>query len=306
MEKGSISKISADMKQTPVLTKVVLGVLAAAFIFVSFYHYSAMARFEAQELEMASTIATLEQKGAELERGLTMAQEENEDLAGDLRAEKRRNQKFSDQIEDIAGTVSALDKLRKTDSELLKKYSKIAFLNENYLPEGLSEIDKEFLSAGVSQQRFHAKAILFLEDLLEDAQEAKNELRIVSAYRSFGTQASLKSQYAVVYGSGANQFSADQGYSEHQLGTAIDWSTLERGTSLDGFETTTAYQWLLKNAHKYGFVLSYPPNNMYYQFEPWHWRFVGVDLASDLYKDKKYFYDLDQREIDAYLIKLFD
>ncbi len=52
--------------------------------------------------------------------------------------------------------------------------------------------------------------------------------------------------------------------------------------------------------------MSYPKSNIYYQYEPWHWRFVGEDLAEDLHDDKKNFYELDQREIDKYLIKIFD
>ena len=110
----------------------------------------------------------------------------------------------------------------------------------------------------------------------------------------------------MIYGAGANQFSADQGYSEHQLGTALDFATTEIGAGFDGFEKTDAYRWLLDNAYQYGFILSYPQNNNYYQFEPWHWRFVGRDLAKKLSKEDKNFYDLDQREIDEYLISFFD
>ena len=110
----------------------------------------------------------------------------------------------------------------------------------------------------------------------------------------------------MTYGSGANAFSADQGYSEHQLGTTIDFTTDAIGSSFSGFEDTASFEWLMENAHRYGFILSYPDNNAYYQYEPWHWRFVGVDLARDLHRDEKGFYDLDQREIDTYLIKLFD
>jgi zinc D-Ala-D-Ala carboxypeptidase len=60
------------------------------------------------------------------------------------------------------------------------------------------------------------------------------------------------------------------------------------------------------NAYKYGFTLSYPESNTYYTFEPWHWRFVGEDLARDLRSDKAYFYDWDQRKIDGYLVNIFD
>jgi D-alanyl-D-alanine carboxypeptidase len=75
---------------------------------------------------------------------------------------------------------------------------------------------------------------------------------------------------------------------------------------LNNFETTPAYEWLVKNAYKFGFALSYPKDNAYYIFEPWHWRFVGTDLARKLHRDGKSFYDLEQREIDEYLISLFD
>ena len=72
------------------------------------------------------------------------------------------------------------------------------------------------------------------------------------------------------------------------------------------FEKTPAFTWLKENAHDYGFILSYPKGNLYYQYEPWHWRFVGEDLAEDLFEDGKEFYELDQREIDEYLVDIFD
>lgn len=302
MDKGRVSTITADIKQTPLFTKVIIVALVLVLGGVVFFYQKVSTRLET---ELASTTATFTQKVQELEMQLAAAREENDELIDDLRKEKRRNDDFEEQIEEISGTVSVLDKLRRTDPELLIKYSKISFLNEHYLPEKLEEIRDKFVSSP-TEQRIHVGAASFLEDLLEEAEDDNIDLRVVSAYRSFGTQAALKNQYTVVYGSGANQFSADQGYSEHQLGTTVDFSTPELNGQIDGFEATPAYQWLIKNAYRYGFVLSYPPNNAYYQFEPWHWRFVGVDLATDLHKDKKYFYDLEQREIDEYLITIFD
>src|SRR3970282_1720772 len=128
----------------------------------------------------------------------------------------------------------------------------------------------------------------------------------LSGYRSFGTQASLKSQYSVTYGSNSNSFSADQGYSEHQLGTTVDFTTKKTGETLTGFDKTPAYEWLLKNAYLFGFIFSYPKANFYYIFEPWHWRFVGVYLATYLHEQNKNFYDMPKRDIDQYLIKIFD
>ncbi|OHA89400.1 MAG: hypothetical protein A3C70_01400 [Candidatus Zambryskibacteria bacterium RIFCSPHIGHO2_02_FULL_43_14] len=213
---------------------------------------------------------------------------------------------FQGQIQNIGSTVGTLEKLAKTDEELLKKYSKVYFLSENYRPAQLVAIDKKYLY-NKEDAYIHTQVSSYLEKLLEAARVDGIDLLIASAFRSFETQVSLKSEYKVVYGAGtANQFSADQGYSEHQLGTVADFTTADVGGVFSKFQADPAYEWLLANAYKYGFILSYPERNVYYKFEPWHWRFVGVELAKRLHTDNEYFYDLGQREIDEYLIKLFD
>ncbi|MBI2674108.1 MAG: M15 family metallopeptidase [Candidatus Zambryskibacteria bacterium] len=215
---------------------------------------------------------------------------------------------FQGQISNIGQTVGTLEKLAQTDKELLKKYSKVYFLNENYVPAKLTQIDEAYIFAqNGGNLLIHNDVWSFLKRLLENAHADNIDLLVVSAFRSFDTQAALKSEYKVIYGAGtANQFSADQGYSEHQLGTSADFTTSNAGATFSKFQTDPAYQWLKDNAYKYGFALSYPENNSYYKFEPWHWRFVGVELAKMLHRENKYFYDLDQRDIDPYLIKLFD
>lgn len=242
---------------------------------------------------------------AELSSQLDAARKQNQELGGSLMAEKERNDAFENQISDITGTVGQLEKLSKTDPELLAKYSKVYFLNENFVPSGLTTIDSSFAQQEDKVLEFHREAYPFLKDMLEDARDDGVDLKVVSAFRSFGTQAGLKESYSVRYGSGANAFSADQGYSEHQLGTAVDVTVNGVGLATS-FADTQEYQWLLDNAHRYGFILSYPKDNAFYIYEPWHWRFVGTNLARDLHRDGKYFYDLDQREIDEYLITLFD
>ncbi|HEY0964480.1 MAG TPA: D-alanyl-D-alanine carboxypeptidase family protein [Candidatus Paceibacterota bacterium] len=241
-----------------------------------------------------------------LETELEALKEEYGVLEDDYEDERDRNEDFEDQIKDISKTVGVLDKLSKTDKELLQKYSKVYFLNEHYIPEKLSDIEKIYLYDESRSQQLHTKVMPYLEEMIEDAKEDGIEIWVVSAYRSFQTQAQLKGQYTVTYGSGANAFSADQGFSEHQLGTTIDFTTKGLGGGLNGFESTPAYTWLRDNAHKYGFTLSYPPNNSYYVFEPWHWRYVGEDLAKDLHRANATFYDWEQRKIDEYLVKVFD
>lgn len=251
-------------------------------------------------------IAILNTTISDIEVELTQLNLDYEALRDDYSEERNKNENFEDRIDDLAGTLGNLNKLAKTDKELLQKYSKVYFLNENYAPESIRKIDSEWILEGKDDQYFHKDALSFLEDLLEDAKRDDIDLKVVSAYRSFNEQADLKGQFTQVYGNGANAFSADQGYSEHQLGTTVDITIDEIGGTYTSFAQTEAYQWLLDNAYKHGFVLSYPEDNGYYVFEPWHWRFVGEELARDLHKDRENFYDMDQRDIDEYLISVFD
>lgn len=231
---------------------------------------------------------------------LTMARSSNVALNNELEA-------FQGQLNGITSTVGTLQKLSRTDPELLKKYSKVYFLNENYVPSGLINIGMDYLYDKNKPLQFLDSAEPHLENLLTASTKAGIHLVVISAYRSFGTQGNLKSSYKVTYGAGtANQFSAEQGYSEHQLGTAVDFTTSAVGVTFSEFSKTPEYTWLSNNAYLYGFVLSYPPNNDYYIFEPWHWRFVGDSLAVYLHQTNEYFYDLDQRLIDTYLVHLFD
>lgn len=254
-----------------------------------------------KDAETSTLTTTLE----ELRQAYSISEENGSELLKQLTDERDRNDAFEDQISDITGTVGKLDKLAKTDPELLIKYSRVYFLNENYKPAKVVRINSDFVLKKEEDEYIQSQVALHLNDLLDDATEDGIDLRVVSAFRSFDEQMGLKNSYTTTYGSGANAFSADQGYSEHQLGTTIDLTTAQLG-GLTGFETTDAYAWLQKNAYKYGFILSYPSGNAYYIFEPWHWRFVGEKLAKRLHDDGKNFYDLDQREIDKYLISIFD
>lgn len=241
-------------------------------------------------------------------KNLIQTKQERDELAQEVSNQRIQVGFLTDQVSSITGTVNVLDKLRKTDPELLKKYSKIYFLNENYVPARLAEIDRNFVyDPGVTGKWINTDVLPFLQNLLNAGAGQGIDLQIISAYRSFGMQSDLKSSYSVTYGAGtANQFSADQGYSEHQLGTTIDFTTKKLGIGFSSFANTDTYKWLLENAYRYGFTLSYPKNNTYYRFEPWHWRFVGIKLATKLHDENKNFYDLEQREINNYLVSIFD
>lgn len=243
----------------------------------------------------------------ETRENLVKTLEENLKLSEDLRIARGDLDSYSSEINGLSQTLERLKKLAETDRELLKQYSKVYFLNENYIPRGLTEISPVFLSNPSKSQKVLALVYPFLQRLLEEADIDNMDLKILSGYRSFDEQTKLKDAYTVTYGAGtANKFSADQGYSEHQLGTTIDFTTSKLGSSISSFGKTSEYKWLLDNAHKHGFILTYSESNPSYIYEPWHWRFVGIELAQRLHEEKQEFYTLEQRQIDAYLLNLFE
>lgn len=259
-------------------------------------------QFNESQTNLASTTADLLLKTDLL--ASTTAQRNQ--FFNELTEEQKQTLDLANEIDRANDKVDELKKIVETDKELLQKYSKVFFLNEHYVPSKLVDIPTEYLEVKNRPEQIHGEVWSNLRRLIRAAKNDDIVLTVVSGYRSFEKQTSLKSVYTVSYGVGANKFSADQGYSEHQLGTAVDFNTPGLVPTSLTFANSPAYQWLVENAHRFGFVLSYPKNNVYYQFEPWHWRFVGEDLADDLFNNSQYFYDLDQREIDTYLGKIFD
>ena len=112
-------------------------------------------------------------------------------------------------------------------------------------------------------------------------------MKVISGYRSQYTQTSVYNSYAQKDGvTAADRYSARPRYSEHQTGLAAD---LGNGTcDLEiCFGNTSAGKWLESNAHKYGFIIRYPKGKESltgYQYEPWHLRYVGKELAIQIYK----------------------
>lgn len=264
-------------------------------------------RLEKIQEDVKTSNAASIQKISDIETILLATQENSTTFADALNAAREKADALDKQFRKVNSNVSDLEKITKTDPELLQKYSKVYFLNDNYAPADLTNIPTQYTFNKNKIYKIHDEVWPHLKDLMNDAQDDNLSILVVSAFRSFGEQAVLKGAYTVSYGAGtANQFSADQGYSEHQLGTTVDFTNPTVADSFSGFAQSKEYKWLLANAYKYGFVLSYHQGNSYYQFEPWHWRFVGRDLAKDLHKDGKNFYDLTQREIDEYVVNLFD
>lgn len=265
-----------------------------------------------QRVEFLKTIGEQEVRIQDYEGMITSLQEQldaHKEFIQVLRGQQTSNDSSLANIEAMVATaaqnINDLKKLEEADKELLAKYSKIFFLNEHYTPTKLTAIPLSYTNGKTLE--LEVMVMPFVASMLNTMEADGLTPVLSSAYRSFDYQADLKHRHAVTYGAGTtNQFIADQGYSEHQLGTTIDVSNKALGGELLGFEKTAEYAWLQDHAHEYGFVLSYPENNAYYSFEPWHWRFVGVALAAELHKQGIHFYDMPQRGIDAYRLKMFE
>jgi D-alanyl-D-alanine carboxypeptidase len=125
--------------------------------------------------------------------------------------------------------------------------------------------------------------------MLAQARGASMFIVAISAYRDYIYQEQVFQEEVRLYGQRqAERESALAGHSEHQLGTAIDFSTRQFAYNTeDAFGTSAEGRWLQQHAMEFGFVLSYPLDKEAvtgYIYEPWHYRFIGVNNAQTLQK----------------------
>lgn len=119
-------------------------------------------------------------------------------------------------------------------------------------------------------------------EMKNDAVSSGFSLEIMSGFRSYDTQRGLYNRYVNTYGKAeADTFSAEPGKSEHQTGLAFDLGWVD-----DDYAYTAEGKWLEKNCYKYGFIIRYPKGKEHitgYKYEPWHVRYLGNPLATDVY-----------------------
>jgi D-alanyl-D-alanine carboxypeptidase len=118
--------------------------------------------------------------------------------------------------------------------------------------------------------------------------EAGLDFSVQSAYRSYDSQVRVYDDDVARNGRDfADTDTARPGHSEHQTGLAVDISAVPARCSLDAcFADTPHGSWLAANAHRFGFILRYPSDKVPvtgFTFEPWHFRFVGAPLATELH-----------------------
>jgi LAS superfamily LD-carboxypeptidase LdcB len=133
--------------------------------------------------------------------------------------------------------------------------------------------------------------------MLEMEQAGVDDVFVTSSYRSYSYQKGLYEGYVNKHMAegmsredaevAASRYSARAGESEHQTGLCLDFTTDSIGGSVDeDFEGTSAFAWLSQNAYRFGFILRYPADKVAvteYDYEPWHYRFVGRAAATEIY-----------------------
>lgn len=174
------------------------------------------------------------------------------------------------------------------DQGILTIVNKYNYISKSYLPSNLININ------GLNINKEAYDAYLKMKTAMN---KEKLNIQIISAYRSYDYQEELYERYLknekqeIV-----DTYSARPGFSEHHTGLAIDIDN----TKLDfnKFYLTKEFIWMNNNAHKYGFILRYPKDKEKitgYKYEPWHYRYLGVEIASYIKENnltyEEYYYE---------------
>lgn len=146
---------------------------------------------------------------------------------------------------------------------------------EDYVPELVT-------AYGTSDAYLTSETNSAYKFMCNDAWAEGYSLWCASGYRSYSLQNRLYTDYAARDGKqAADTYSARPGYSEHQTGLALDLNSIS-----DSFAYTGEGKWVAANCWRYGFIIRYPKGKediTGYKYEPWHLRYVGTELAEELY-----------------------
>lgn len=187
----------------------------------------------------------------------------------------------------IAAVNVNSDKEQYTDTketdiskDILMLVNKHYFLPKNYKPDDVENI-RNWYAYGNNSAR--EEVYDHFIDMFNDAKEEGLMLIINSGYRDYELQDGLYEDYKEDYGDDVDKVAARPGFSEHQTGLCLDISN--EYAVMEEFEDTDEFEWMQKNAHKYGFILRYPKGKEIitgYDYESWHYRYVGIEVATKI------------------------
>ena len=171
-----------------------------------------------------------------------------------------------------------------TVSSIQKITNKNHPIDSGYVPANLTIVNVN--SNGT--QYLRSEAASELVNMFAAAHKDGIDLYLVSGYRSYAQQLALYNTYVSTDGKAlADSYDAIPGACEHQLGLAVDLSDDNRDHDIDdSFESTAAYQWLLKHSYEYGYILRFPPGKESITgiaYNPWSFRYIGIEEAKKVY-----------------------
>lgn len=195
------------------------------------------------------------------------------------RGDKDHNQPTPLKEEILEATAKGLLILINKENPVSRDYKPDDLVPVKYFAPNRSEAGRYMREEAAEQ--FHK--------LVEAAAAEGHEIVMTTAYRSYGFQQILWDNYVANEGeAAASRFSARPGQSEHQSGLAVDVSSPSVEYDLtDRFGEIEEGMWLAKHAHSYGFIIRFPKDRediTGYMYEPWHIRYVGEIIASEIYE----------------------
>ena len=206
--------------------------------------------------------------------------------------EQNRKTKYSDVIAivNVHANMNWYDvnTVKDTDMSLdnLILVNKFYKLKNDYIPDDLTNIS---LSYAYDNNRVREETNNAFKKMAEAAKKDNIKLIANSSFRDYDRQESVYKEF--YYSKGidyADNYAARPGHSEHQTGLSIDIFTGGNSTT-ENFDESDAFKWLVNNSYKYGFILRYPKGKEYltgYSYESWHYRYLGVETATKVYKSK--------------------
>ena len=196
----------------------------------------------------------------------------------------------SHDVQDVLSLYDVIYEV-KNQEHVTALVDKTYALSSAYEPTDLRVINVSYANevTGATQTMLRDEAATAVETLFADALAEDVVLYARSGYRSYETQRQLYEAYSARDGEAkADTYSARAGHSEHQTGLAIDITADSVNRQLvTSFGETKEGIWLAEHAHQYGFILSYPEDKVEltgYQYEPWHFRYVGKEIATIIYE----------------------
>lgn len=185
------------------------------------------------------------------------------------------------------------NKIESLNETLNDRYMILAnkdnLLGAEFIPDDLviSEIAfQDYIETRELDRLVASKAL----DMFEAAKNDGVILLGASGYRSYSIQLNMyNTKVAQVGKEAAEAYLAPPGASEHQTGYALDILSADYPALDEGFENTDSFKWLIDNSYKFGFILRYPKDKVEitkYEYEPWHYRYVGEEVAKEI-MDKK-------------------